>query len=89
MRTTLTLDDRLAKALKNAAVQSGKSFKQLVNETLHAGLMAQRGPRKPRSYRLRAVSLGGVMAGANLAKALGLAARLEDEEIARKLVLKK
>ena len=38
MRTTLTIDDHLARALKERAHRSGKPFKQIVNETLRAGL---------------------------------------------------
>jgi hypothetical protein len=88
MRTTLTLDDRIAKILKALAHRTGKPFKQVVNETLQAGLAA-RGAPKPRPYRLRPVSLGGVSPGIDLNKALRLAAALEDEEIARELELRK
>ena len=88
MRTTLTLDDRIAKALKTLAHRSGKPFKQIVNETLRAGLTAREAP-KPRPYRLKPVSLGGVLPGIDLNKALRLAAALEDEEIARELDLRK
>jgi hypothetical protein len=88
MRTTLTLDDRIAKALKSLAHRTGKPFKQIVNETLHAGLAAQETPR-PRPYRLKPASLGGVLPGIDLDKALRLAAALDDEEIARKLELRK
>ena len=88
MRTTLTLDDRVAKALKALAHRSGKPFKQVVNETLEAGLVARETP-KPRPYRLKPVSLGGVSPGIDLNKALRLAAALEDEEIARELELRK
>ena len=88
MRTTLTLDDRVAKALKALAHRSGKPFKQVVNETLQAGLIARETP-KPRPYRLKPVSLGGVSPGIDLNKALRLAAALEDEEIARELELRK
>jgi hypothetical protein len=88
MRTTLTLDDRIAKALKALAHRSGKPFKQVVNETLLAGLAAGGAP-KPKPYRVKAASLGGVMPGFDIDKALRLAAALEDEEIARKLELRK
>ena len=88
MRTTLTLDDRIAKALKALAHRSGKPFKQVVNETLHAGLTAREAP-KPMPYRVKAASLGGVMPGFDIVKALRLASVLEDEEIARKLELRK
>jgi hypothetical protein len=89
MRTTLTIDDRIAKALKALAHRSGKPFKRVVNETLQAGLDAREAPAKVRPYRLKPVSLGGVMPGIDLTKALRLADALEDEEIARKLELRK
>jgi hypothetical protein len=88
MRTTLTLDDRIAKALKTLAHRSGKPFKQIVNETLQSGL-AVRKTSIPRPYRLKPASLGGVLPGVDLDRALRLAAALEDEEIARKLDLRK
>lgn len=44
MRTTLTLDDDVAHQLRELARQRGASFKEVVNDTLRAGL--QRG-RKP------------------------------------------
>lgn len=39
----------------------------------------------PRPYRLQPVSLGGVLPGVDLDKALRLAESLEDEAIAQKL----
>jgi hypothetical protein len=88
MRTTLTLDDRIAKALKTLAHRSGKPFKQVVNETLQTGLSVKEAP-KPRPYKLKPVSLGGVLPGIDIDKALRLAAALEDDEIARELELRK
>ena len=38
MRTTLTLDDDLAKELKELARRSGRPFKQVVNEALRKAL---------------------------------------------------
>lgn len=88
MRTTLTLDDRLAKELKEVAHRAGKPFKEVVNETLREGLRSKRvRPRKP--YRLVTVSLGGVLGGLNLDKALSISDAIEDEEIARKLEMRK
>jgi hypothetical protein len=89
MRTTLTIDDRIAKALKAIAHRSGKPFKRVVNETLQAGLAAGQAPAKARPYRIKPVSLGGVLPGIDLTKALRLADALEDDEIARKLELRK
>ena len=89
MRTTLTLDDKLAKALKKLAHDSGKSFKEVVNQTVRAGLAAENAPSKPKPYRVKPTKLGGVLPGINLDKALQIAERLEDEEIARKIELRK
>ena len=89
VRTTLTLDDQLAKELKDVAHRAGKPFKQVVNETLRNGLNPKRTRVAAKPYRLATVSLGGVRAGVNLDKALSLADSIEDEEIARKLELRK
>ncbi|MGH7332978.1 MAG: DUF2191 domain-containing protein [Candidatus Rokuibacteriota bacterium] len=89
MRTTLTIDDRIAKALKALAHRSGKPFKRVVNETLQAGLAAGEAPARARPYRVKPVSLGGVVPGVDLTKALRLADALDDSEMARKLELRK
>ncbi len=53
MRTTLTIEDTLVGELKNLAHETGKPFKQVVNETLLVGLQ-QKTVRKTKSatYRL-------------------------------------
>lgn len=89
MRTTLTLEDRIARDLKQIARRSGKPFKVVVNETLQAGLAASQERPKPKRYRLRPAALGGVRRGVNLDKALALADALEDEELAHKMELRK
>ena len=73
MRTTLTIDDNIAKALKDAAHRSGKSYKQVVNETLRAGLSSNRIVDNAKPYRLKPVSMGEVTGEYNLTKALELA----------------
>jgi hypothetical protein len=88
MRTTLTLDDELVDALKQKAVRDRRPFKEIVNTTLRAGLVASTQP-SPKPYRLEPVSLGRAMPGINLDKALSLADSLEDEELLRKLELRK
>jgi hypothetical protein len=88
MRTTLTIDDRIGKALKELAHRSDKSFKQVVNETLERGLAANE-PRRRQPYRERPTRLGEARAGYDLNKALALAAALEDDEILRKLEQRK
>ncbi|MBV8543838.1 MAG: type II toxin-antitoxin system VapB family antitoxin [Acidobacteria bacterium] len=46
MRTTLTLDDDLLKELQEAARNSGKSLKEVVNETLRHGLSTGASPSR-------------------------------------------
>lgn len=87
MRTTLTLDESLARELKKRAAASGRPFKDVVNEAIARGLAG--GTARSKRYRLRAVSLGGPQEGVDLTKAVRLAAALEDEEWARKLALRK
>lgn len=89
MRTTLTIDDLLAKALKEAAHRRGKSFKEVVNETLRKGLAAERAVRRPKPYRLKPAALGKAASGIDLRKALLLADRIEEEEIIRKMEMRK
>ncbi len=83
MRTTLTLDDKLVRSLKERAHCSGQSFKEVVNQTLRVGLVAEQIPSK-KHYKIKPVSLGGVLPSIDLDKALHIADTLEDQEIARK-----
>jgi hypothetical protein len=87
MRTTLTLDDALAAELKEMAHRSGLPFKRVVNQMLRAGIDAARRPRPKGRVRLKTFALGPP--SAPLDRALQLAAALEDEEIVRKLRLRK
>lgn len=57
MRTTLTLDDDIADALKDRARHLDQPFKQVVNEVLRRGLgPAAAEPREP--YRVRPLNFG-------------------------------
>jgi hypothetical protein len=47
MRTTLTLDDDVAKRLRQITKRTNRSFKDVVNETLRRGLSAGRRPSAP------------------------------------------
>ena len=84
MRTTLTIDDSTAKKLKQIAHETGKSYKQVVNETLRRGLAAAKVKEPAASYKLKPSSMGIPVADYNLDKALALADHLENEEIAEK-----
>lgn len=84
MRTTLTIDDQTAAALKELAHRTGKPFKQVVNEALVCGLYDLEHPT-PRAYQLQPASLGPARAGVDLDKALEVADKLADEASADKL----
>lgn len=44
MRTTLTLDEDLGRRLKELARESGRSFREVVNEVVRRGLSTGEGP---------------------------------------------
>jgi hypothetical protein len=81
MRTTMTLDDDVAEALRNLAHERHQPFKQVVNETLRRGLAPP--PAAPVKSYTTVSSMG--IPKVDLTKALQLASDLEDEEIIRKL----
>jgi hypothetical protein len=84
MRTTLTIDDALLRQLRQRALDMGKPFKQVVNDTLRAGL-SQAAPRERVPYRCPTFSIGGLAPGVDLTKANQLAAALEDDLLIEKL----
>jgi hypothetical protein len=84
MRTTLTIDDALLRQLRQKALDSGKPFKQVVNDTLRAGLSQAATPRRG-PYRCPTFSIGALDPGVDLTKANQLAAALEDEALIEKL----
>lgn len=57
MRTTLSLDDDVARLLAKEARRSGSSFKAIVNHYLRLGLMASPRP-KQRIFRVKPRNLG-------------------------------
>lgn len=84
MRTTLTIDDGLLRQLRQKALDSGKPFKQVVDETLRAGLHQPLNPaREP--YRCPTFSIGALAPGVDLSKATLLAAQLDDDALIDKL----
>ena len=74
MRTTITIDGDLYTLLKDAAHRSGRSFTQVLNDALRAGLMGAAGQAPP--YKQRVFSLG--LPKVDLSKAGALAADLDD-----------
>jgi len=86
MRTTVTLDPDVAAKLKAVARERGISFKQALNQAVRVGLG---GPRRSSRRFHQYTQPMGLRPGVDLDKALRLAAALEDEEIARKLEVRK
>jgi hypothetical protein len=82
VRTTLTLDDDLADALKALAHERRQPFKAVVNDAIRTGLKRDKPERKPFRTDGRPLQLNP---GLNLHKASGLADALEDEQIVAKL----
>jgi hypothetical protein len=86
MRTTVTLDADVAAKLRAVARQQGISFKQALNQAVRAGL----GPARRSARRFTQLTQPmSLRPGVNLDKALLLATALEDEELVRKLELRK
>jgi hypothetical protein len=88
MRTTVRIDDELLQKLKEQARRENTSLTRLLDRTLRAGMQASRKPGRPRQRHREPTHAMGVPR-ITLDKALALAAALEDEEIARKMMLRK
>ena len=87
MRTTVTLDPDVERLLKDAMRERGISFKEALNQAARDGLVRARQPRAKRFVQ-KTYAMGAV-AGVNLDKALSLADAMEDEELIRKMMLRK
>jgi len=88
MRTTLTIDDDLMSELKARAHQTGKPLKEVINAALRNGMKKSQKSTKRKKYSCPEYSLG-VPAHYDLDRALDLAESLENEEILRKMQLRK
>ena len=87
MRTTVDLDPDIDARLRALATERGVPLRVVLNDALRAGLRPASGG-KARPYVLPSRRLG-LRPGINVDKALALAGELEDEEILRKLELRK
>jgi len=88
MRTTVTLDPDVESLLRRLMRERGLSFKEALNEAvrLGSGLAANRA--RKRSFRQKTHSMG-FQPQFRWDKALVLAETIEDEELVRKLQLRK
>ena len=80
MRTTITLDPDTRLLVDRAMRERGLSFKEAVNDAIRAGLEPT--SKQGRSYTTP-LELGP--ARVDLTKALGIAERLEDDVLSRRL----
>jgi hypothetical protein len=86
MRTTVTLDADIERLLRDTMRQRGISFKQALNEAIRAGLARRSSSVRP--FVQRAFPLGPEQYF-RWDKALAVADAIEDEELSRKLALRK
>jgi hypothetical protein len=86
MRTTVTLDPDVVEQLKAFARSRNLSFKAALNNAIRAAMAAERGGSKPYQVPARPMRL---RPGIDLTHALGMADALEDEEVMRKLEVRK
>ena len=86
MRTTVTLDHDVEAKLRAFMREHDMSFKEALNSAVRAGLRLS----PPPASSFEQVTFGmGFRPELALDKALALASRLDDEEIARKLILQR
>ena len=87
MRTTVTLDPDVEALLKRTMRKRGMSFKAALNQAIRDGLSGTPA-RRAQAFHSKTYSMG-FRPEVALDKALSMAAALEDEELARKLSLRK
>jgi hypothetical protein len=87
MRTTVTLDSDVERLIKDAMRERGISFKEALNEAARVGLRGKE-PKRAQKFTQKTFRMG---AGQEFRwdKALAVADAIEDEELSRKLTLRK
>jgi hypothetical protein len=84
VRTTLTIDEDVRLLLERRMRERGVNFKEAVNGALRDGLVES---GKPMVFRTPTFDLGEPLVP--LEKALRLAGELEDEELLRRMAVRK
>jgi hypothetical protein len=87
MRTTVTLDPDVERLIRDSMLERGISFKAALNEAARAGLLHEK-HRRTRKFVQKSFRLGE---GQDFRwdKALAIAEAMEDEELSRRLSLRK
>jgi hypothetical protein len=63
VRTTVTLDEDVAAKLRSEARRSGRSFREVVNDTLRRGFASRRDGKPPKPFEVSARDLGELRPG--------------------------
>jgi len=84
MRTTLTLDDDVAKLLRERSRRSGETFKEVVNATLRRGLRSGAKPSPPLPRFVVESKARGFCAGVDILHLNRFNDELEVEDFLRK-----
>jgi len=85
MRTTVTLDPDVEQLLRVAMKERGVSFKVALNQSIRAGALKE---RKPRRFTQQTFSMGAEQ-HFRWDKAMAAADAMEDEELVRRLSVRK
>lgn len=89
MRSTVRIDDDLMTELKARARRENVSQTRMLNRLLREAIRGSRGQGQANKARYRENPVDMGVPRVDLDKALALAAKLEDEEILRKMSLNK
>ncbi|HYQ83677.1 MAG TPA: CopG family transcriptional regulator [Rubrobacter sp.] len=84
MRTTLTLDEDVARELQELSRRSGESFKEVVNEVLRRGLHGEKPAAQLPRFKVMPKACG-FRTGVDLLRLNQLSDELEIEDFQRKL----
>jgi hypothetical protein len=87
MRTTVTLDPDVERLIRDAMKERDISFKEALNEAARIGLGVQ-GLKRVKKFTQKSFRMGEGQ-GFRWDKALAVADAIEDEELGRKLTLRK
>lgn len=87
MRTTVTLDADVERLIRSAMRERGVSFKEALNEAVRTGLLREK-HRRTRKFVQKSFRMGEGL-DFRWDKALAIAEAIEDEELSRKLSLRK
>jgi hypothetical protein len=87
MRTTVTLDPDVERLIRDTMRERGISFKETLNEAARIGL-GGKGPKRTRKFTQKSFPMGAAKEF-RWDKVLAVADAIEDEELSRKLVMRK